>query len=343
MRVYRVTNLKMSSGSSKPIISVVMAAYNEADVIEEAIESILQQTCDDFEFIIVDDGSTDETVSLIQQYDDSRVRLLENDFNRGLPTSLNRGIDAATGDFIARMDADDRSKPLRLEKELSVIQNNQSAKIVSCWTDIIGKDGEQVVTVVPSESRTFSVKDILTNGPGITHGSVLIRRDAVEKVGGYRSAFSLAQDYDLWVRMAEEFGPGFIEIIPEVLYERRIDSGHVTKRDRLKVYEHYVERCAHRRQSNRSDDDLVTELEHISIPEDESDLSPRKKNSRYHYIVGEWIYSQGFMKRSRPYFFKSFVKDPKFVKPGVLFAFSLCPSPIRELVTGIRDQIKRTN
>ena len=126
-----------------PKISVVMPAYNAEKYIGEAIESILNQTFKDFEFIIINDGSVDHTKEIIREYNDPRIVLLENDKNRGIVLSLNKGLDAATGKYIARMDADDIATKDRLEKQLEFLQV-KSYDMVGCNAIKIDENGKEI-------------------------------------------------------------------------------------------------------------------------------------------------------------------------------------------------------
>ena len=127
-----------------PKITVLMPVYNGEKYLREAIGSILNQTFNDFEFLIINDSSTDSTREIILSYDDTRIRLEDNEKNIGLTHSLNKGLRLAKGKYVARMDADDISLPDRLEKQLAVIENNTDVSIVACWIDIIDKNNTYI-------------------------------------------------------------------------------------------------------------------------------------------------------------------------------------------------------
>jgi glycosyltransferase involved in cell wall biosynthesis len=189
-----------------PIISVVMSVYNDAERVKTSVSSILKQTFTDFEFIIINDGSTDETGEILDRLaaQDSRIRVIHQE-NTGLTQALIRACAEAQGEFIARQDADDYSLPERLERQLGKIQSNPKIGLVSCSTQYIGPQGEPLSIVQRSETPAQATQELLhaRQGPA-AHGSVLFRQSLYGTVGGYRSEFYFAQDSDLWLRMAEK-------------------------------------------------------------------------------------------------------------------------------------------
>jgi glycosyltransferase involved in cell wall biosynthesis len=139
-----------------PRISVVMSVYNGEKYLRQAIESILQQTYTDFEFIIIDDGSTDSSREIIQSYDDKRIRLVINEQNIGLTKSLNKGIRLAKGEFIARMDADDISLPQRFEKQVAYLDSHPEVGVLGTYANIIDHRGKIINNIIfPTEHETI--------------------------------------------------------------------------------------------------------------------------------------------------------------------------------------------
>ena len=205
----------------EPAISVVMSVYNGERYVPEAVESILAQTFDDFEFILIDDGSTDGSKGLLDGYArrDPRIRLTSRP-NKGLTATLNEGLGMACGEFVARMDADDISLPSRFEKQVAFLRANPDVVCV----------GARVLRVDPYGSPLSESNHKLTHeeidgqlmeeglGWAITHPVAMMRRDAVVKVGGYREQFRTSQDLDLWLRLAEV---GRLANLPDVLLKYR--------------------------------------------------------------------------------------------------------------------------
>lgn len=207
----------MSSNRS-PKVSVVMAAYNAADYIETAVDSILAQTFTDFEFIIIDDGSSDGTCILIKGYDDPRIRVIKNERNLGLTLSLNKGLMAAQGRYIARQDADDISYATRLAKQVAFLDEHAEVGLVGSSWDTIDVQGKKLSTKhTITDSQQLAEQILVENA--ITHGTVLIRRGIIEQAGLYRPEVGNAEDLDLWLRMGEVSRLANLE---EPLYASRV-------------------------------------------------------------------------------------------------------------------------
>lgn len=186
-----------------PVISVLMPAYNAAEFISEAINSILSQTFTDFELIIIDDGSTDNTVQIIQSYTDSRIVFIKNEVNLKLIKTLNKGIGLARGKYIARMDADDISLPERFEKQISIFDSYNGIDIVSTLSYIMSGDGgkiHQQLNIFPYNFET--VRFISLFFPVITHPGVMVRA-SVFKGNHYLDSPSVlhVEDFELWNRL----------------------------------------------------------------------------------------------------------------------------------------------
>lgn len=202
-------------------VSVVMSVYNGARYIRDAMDSILQQDGVSLEFIIVNDGSIDESGRILEEYAarDSRVIVIEQP-NSGLTASLIQGCRLARGEFIARQDADDLSLPGRLAKQRDVLRANEEIVFVSSWAQGVGPEGEWLEVVHRSDDPAKATHELLyaKTGPP-AHGSVMMRRDAYEAVGGYRADFYFAQDSDLWLRLGRT---NSIKYLPEILYAWRV-------------------------------------------------------------------------------------------------------------------------
>jgi GT2 family glycosyltransferase/radical SAM superfamily enzyme YgiQ (UPF0313 family) len=193
-----------------PDISVVMSVYNGAAHLEEAVTSILQQTYANFEFIIVNDASTDGTGEILQKIDDCRVLVITNPHNLGLTKSLNIGIKAARAPYIARMDADDLSLPHRFERQRQFLEEHPDYALVgSPYYQI--DDNSRIRTLIEVPTRDADLRAGLRQQNWFGHGSVMMRREAVRQMEGYDEQFEYAQDYDLWLRISEHFKIGNLE------------------------------------------------------------------------------------------------------------------------------------
>ena len=179
-----------------PSVSVVMPVYNEERYLPQAIESILGQTYQDIEVIIVNDGSSDRSEDIILSYHDPRIRYVKQD-NRGLAVSLNHGLSLARGEYIARMDADDVSFPLRLERQVSFLENNAAYVLVGTWAEIWSEEQKtRRIHKHPSSDallRTF----LLFDNPFV-HSSVMFRTEVARRIGGYAAGDTgrFAEDYE---------------------------------------------------------------------------------------------------------------------------------------------------
>lgn len=210
---------------SSPIITVVMPAYNAAAYLKEAIASILQQTFRDFELIIVNDGSTDETPFILDDYArcDSRIKTLHQK-NQGMIAALNRGCRLARGKYIARMDADDISLPSRLETQLEYLERHPTIGILGTWICTI-QDGRVAGTwCPPTNSQTLKWTHFF--GVCVPHPSVIMRRAVLQELEFYRNDAVHAEDVDLWLRASRitEFGN-----VPEILYGYRVWNGSTSR------------------------------------------------------------------------------------------------------------------
>ena len=191
--------------ANSPAISVVMVVCNVERFLREAIESILGQTFTDFEFVIVDFGSTDNSKAIIKEYaaKDSRVKLHEIP-HCGLAEARNAGGFLARGCYIAIMDADDISMPSRLEMEFSFMEKHPEVGVVGGATEWIDATGRKM-RVESFPLGDGEIKSALEVHCPFCQPSVLVRNEAFKRVGGYRGAFAPAEDYDLWIRIAEHY------------------------------------------------------------------------------------------------------------------------------------------
>jgi glycosyltransferase involved in cell wall biosynthesis/radical SAM superfamily enzyme YgiQ (UPF0313 family) len=186
-----------------PEISVVMSTYNNGKFLEEAVNSVLKQTVQNFEFIIIDDASTDNTPEILKKLSDPRVRITRNAENLGLTKSLNRGIEYARGKYIARMDADDVSLPHRFEIQLEFLKRNPDHALVGSSYYQMDEKGD-IKNLIRVLTEDPDIREGLKQQNWFGHGSVLMRKDALLKAGGYNEKFKYAQDYELWLRLAED-------------------------------------------------------------------------------------------------------------------------------------------
>lgn len=207
-----------------PRVSVVMPAYNAEKYIRDSIESILSQTFTDFEFIILDDGSTDATASIIQSYKDGRICFYPNERNMGVAATLNRGLELAHGEYIARMDSDDISLPERFERQVAYLDMHQDIAVLGSDLETFCDTGSLGIRVLSHSPD--KLKEDLFFFCGMAHPSIMMRRDIILALGGYDLDYDGLEDYELWCRVTERYK---ISTLPEVLFRYRMHSGQVTK------------------------------------------------------------------------------------------------------------------
>jgi glycosyltransferase involved in cell wall biosynthesis len=240
-----------------------MPAYNEETYIPFAIESILNQKFSDFEFIIVDDGSTDGTRDVIRSFDDNRIHLIENAKNRGRAHAANMGLKHASGEYIANMDADDIVHPNRLHAQVNILNANPNISIVGSSMYYIDTNNRILSERDFRERPSFNVATILDEGVPTPHGSSTIRKSAINGVGGYRRIFKRAQDLDLWLRLAEKLDEDTLFNIPKRHYYYRLDGGQLLHEVTAgsKIFKMVAQDAAQLRQSGQNELEALERLE----------------------------------------------------------------------------------
>ena len=214
---------------SKPAVSVVMSVFNGERFLAEAIESILNQSFRDFEFVIINDGSTDRTASILESYEksDARVRVYDQE-NKGLIASLNRACGLAQGKYIAPMDADDVSTPQRLERQIGFLENHEKVGVLGGAFEVIDDQGRWLFHVQPPlEDESIRAAFRSFSFP-ILHATAVLRKRAFDATEGYRSQFLHAEDNDLFYRISESWG---VANLPNVVLRKRIHSNEVSVRN----------------------------------------------------------------------------------------------------------------
>jgi glycosyltransferase involved in cell wall biosynthesis len=199
-----------------------MGVYNGEPYLGQALESVLGQTYDDLEAVVVDDGSTDGTPAILAACADPRVRIVRQE-NRGLTRALNRGLGMARGEYVARQDADDVSLPGRLARQVAFLDAHPDIALAGTWTRLVDWEGDQLGSL-HFETDPERIAAVLPVESQFIHGSIMARRALLEEAGGYREAFRYAQDYDLLLRLAARRR---LANVPEELYCLRL------RRDKL--------------------------------------------------------------------------------------------------------------
>jgi glycosyltransferase involved in cell wall biosynthesis len=206
----------------QPLVTIFMPVYNAESFLAEAIESILNQTFSDFQLLIINDGSKDASAQIIAHYVDRRIRVINHDKNMGLIASLNEGIALAKTKYLARMDADDISLPRRIERQIVFLESHPEIAACGTWAEEIvdGRPGQVIKPFagIRLERQYWRPVPIL-------HPTACLRTKVIQKLR-YRSEMLLAEDYDLWLRMKNEYQ---IANLPQVLLKYRIHANNVSK------------------------------------------------------------------------------------------------------------------
>lgn len=226
-------------------ISVLMGIYNCAGTLPEAIDSILAQTCTDWELILCDDGSSDDTYAVAESYRlryPGKIILLRNDRNRGLNYTLNHCLEHASGKYIARMDGDDISMPRRFEAELAALEADPALSVVSCPMIRFDESGEFSAGTHVCE---YPAKEMLVHGPVHCHAPCMVRSEVMREVGGYSVEENLlrVEDWHLWLKIYAGGGRG--RNLTEPLYKMRDDRDAAGRRKfRYRLNEAHVSALA---------------------------------------------------------------------------------------------------
>lgn len=253
----------MKSLIKMPQISVVLSAYNAAQTIRQAIDSILAQTYEDYEFLIVNDASTDDTEKIILSYFDSRIIYVNNLVNEGLINSLNKAIRCARGKYIVRMDADDISFPNRLYEQYFFMEKHPEIDVCGTWMYQFNDSGYERKVIAPVFDK--DIKAFLFFKNPIFHPTVMMRKDIFNVVNGYKKEDYRQEDLGLWVELTK-CGKKFYNLpIPLLYYRYSPDSESNLGKNNLKCYKEVRRRIIDRMLSLTSLDIDESSKEIISV------------------------------------------------------------------------------
>lgn len=207
-----------------PKVTVLMSVYNDSKYLKESIDSILNQSFIDFEFLIFNDGSTDNSAKILDEYAarDGRIKIFHQN-NIGLTKTLNKGISIAKGIYIARMDSDDISLADRFKKEAEFLDKYPEIAVVACFTKVIDENGRETGEHRPGASHE-AIKKLSFFSGQLCHPAVMFRKTIIQQLGGYDEKFVYAQDCDLWFRVMKK---NQVANIPEFLFLWRETSGGI--------------------------------------------------------------------------------------------------------------------
>ena len=302
-----------------PDISVVMSVYNGAHTLRETIDSILSQEGVHLEFVVVDDGSTDRTRTILSEYKkaDSRVKVITQS-NQGLTKALIAGCDSAQGKYIARQDVGDVSLPGRLAKQLDVLAKRPDASFVSCGTTYVGPQGEYLYQVTRSPSnateRLLNLDPYMIQGPS-SHPSTMFPTALYKAIGGYRPEFYFAQDIDLWIRFAER---GAHVVMTEILYQATFEVRSISGRHRGEQMQtlRLIAESARLRRKGMPDDDILKAARFIGSSVSATTESKRAIRGKALYFIGACL-RKNDDPRAKKYFKQALLADPLNLKSAL--------------------------
>jgi len=323
-----------------PKVSVVMSVYNGEKYLREAIESILNQSFREFEFIIVNDGSTDKTTEIIGSYNDSRIAIINNEKNIGLTKSLNKGLKIVKGEYVARMDADDISLPERLEKQVKFLDSHKNVGLVGAPPILIDERGNGL-RLIKMKTKSEEIKKGLWKGNQFCHGSVMFRKECLEKAGFYREEFKTAQDYDLWLRISEFWN---IANLKEPLYNLRIGHHSISIEKKFDQSRYALLAGMLAEEREKYGKDRLESLKDGEIEDILNRIFPRTKRNENKVLAdgyfhgADLFYVSGNYSEARKWLVKSLQAKLFNVKSWILFLkVMICLKLSPEIIKGLKS------
>lgn len=215
-----------------PLVTILLPVFNGAKYIDKAVESIINQTYTNIELLVIDDGSSDETLEILSKYNDDRMQVIANKENKGLIYSLNKGISLAKGKYILRMDADDVSMPERTATQVEFMELHKNIGVSGTWLETFGLKEAEIWSSMTNDEE---IKANLLFVSNLFHPTTIIRTQLLRDTGlTYNQDMLLVEDYDLWARLKNHCGFGNI---PQVLLRYRLhDSNQNKQRKALQQY-----------------------------------------------------------------------------------------------------------
>jgi len=218
-----------------PLVSVNIPCYNCEKYIKSAIDSILQQSYSNIEVIVVNDGSTDSSASIVKQCTDKRIKLIENKVNMGVVATRNTALEASSGEFIAILDGDDISYPTRIEKQVKYLCNNPEFAMVGSWLEVVDSNGTLTgeIRKTPAYSEILSVQMLFQNCFG--QSTVMAKRSIINKYM-YSSDYRQAEDYDLWLRITNDYKTSNLQepLVKYRVHHESISTNTIVMNDGIK-------------------------------------------------------------------------------------------------------------
>lgn len=323
-----------------PLVSVLVPVFNAGEYVMAAVRSILLQSYDNFELLLLDDGSTDGTSELVRDAAclDSRVKVSLRP-RLGITPSLNELISQAQGEFIARLDADDIAYPERLRSQVEYLGRKSEVGVVSCWTHQVTEDGASITCLCYPDDSQWIHRQLETGRNPIIHSSVMLRIDVLRNMEGpYRTRY--LQDLDLWLRLlpVTKFG-----IVPELLIASRQHPGSLSStntKNRLRLHDFIME--LHRRRCRGLNDDGWYEVEQELLARASPTTSEDKKTATRHYLAGLASQMNNVDREvTRSYFRRAVRERTLFPKAILRYLLTFLPDQLSDRLLAINYLRKR--
>lgn len=306
---------------SNPSVTVLLPAYNAGPYLREAIDSVLAQTWTDFELLLINDGSKDETRAIIESYNDQRIRAIHQE-NKGLITTLNEGIKMATADIIARMDADDVCMPARLELQMNFLNRHPEYVMVGSDADIMDKDGNYLMPLVQPHKHEEIQRNI-NDKVSFIHPCVTFRKEAVIAAGLYPKNALDFEDHLLWKKVLEV---GKVCNLPEKLLKVRFNPESVTIDERWRGNDFLQIRKRSVINGYVNEEDAAK----LKALMSSQNLGPYRKASYYAMVGKKYLWNNPNSKLARQNLKEAIRHYPKNMTSYLLYAFSYLPGGIRK-------------
>jgi len=279
---------RMSEEYEPGFVSVIIPTYNRVHLVSQAVQSVLDQTYQDLEIIVVDDGSTDNTEEVVRSFKDSRICYIRHKENRGGSAARNTGIKAARGEFIAFLDSDDEWLPSKLSKQMTIFQAApEELGVVYCGVYFVDYQSDRIIETIVPDYRGNILKVILNRGSGPSLPASVVKKECFEKVGLFDEIFPSYQDADLWARISQFYQFDFVKecLLKVWRNHEQISTNEIA---RLKGRELFLSKY--------------------------SSLLPRVTKSKLYYMIGNTYCLQNNMKSGRRNFLLSIMAYPLFIK-----------------------------
>lgn len=297
-------------------VTVLMPAYNAGAYIAEAIQSVLQQTFKDFELLIINDGSKDNTVEVISSFNDDRIVLIEQE-NMGVAAALNNGLKYARADYIARFDADDICFPLRLEKQYNFISSHPEHIVIGSAAEYMDAAGNYIFTHHPQGKSDHQIKQLPYNICPFIHASVFYKKDAVQAIGYNTDAHSF-EDHLLWQQLK---GRGKMYNMPEPLLSVRLNPGSLTMDERKRPKEFHLIK----NKVLRSGTITAEEGNRLLVLIREQDNPKSKEGAYYSLLAKKFLWNNYDPAKARSHVKKAITLNSFDIKDYMLWFISFLP------------------